>query len=89
MKILPNDNVRLATNAAWIVLVLLYFWPGGAILSQYETEILGWPVFSLWIVLIGPALLLLLYGVDSYHGHQQEHTQEESDVESPAASGSD
>lgn len=89
MKLTPDDNVRLATNAAWVALVLLYFWPGGALLSQLETEVLGWPLFSLWIVVIGPALLLLLYGVDSYRGLQQEHAHEESDVEPPAASGGD
>lgn len=61
----PTDPVRIALNGTLLGLFLLYFLPGGIYLQRVELQVFGWPFFALWVVVIGPALALLVFLVNS------------------------
>lgn len=68
---IPNDRKRLATNAAWFLIVLAYF-PGSLLVQEavaaYDLgSFLGWPVLHFWIIFVGPTLVFFVYLYDAYH----------------------
>ena len=52
---------RLITNGVYIVLVAVFLFPGSMVTKNIQMEILGWPFFALWTVIIGPAVFVGFY----------------------------
>jgi hypothetical protein len=66
----------MALNIAWVGIGLLYLTP---IFQGVETSIGGVPFFTIWATIVGPLLMVLLYGINSYLRIQADKTTERSE----------
>lgn len=58
------DDVSLTKlRVGWLILLLGAVWPGGLIIQEIQLNILGWPFFVFWMIVMAPALAISLYGL--------------------------
>lgn len=52
---------RLVTNGVYLVLVAVFLFPGSIAAQNIQVEILGWPFFAFWTVILGPMAFVAFY----------------------------
>lgn len=91
-----HANRSLRRKVTGILLAVLFFvvyWPGGTIFEAMRFEVLDWPFFILWAVIIAPAIVMLIFGYNAYRNvqidKQLEHEPEPSPAPDEAPQGGD
>jgi 4-hydroxybenzoate polyprenyltransferase len=67
----------MALNIAWVGIGLLYLTP---VLQGIETTIGGVPFFAIWATIVGPLLMVALYGINSYARIKADKTTEQRET---------